>query len=779
MAGELPVSNVPSAVPIWSLKLRHSIRTGLVTIGKYDGRRPSLTCATEGGKVFVHDMTARQNRMSGIADSGQEYRLLDMQARVTSLLATNMSSPAAPGSEPAASARDCLFVGSDAFMKAYNVHDNSELFYKEHLHGVNCMTIGVAGDHAEPLVYSGGNCSVTGVDMDGNDQYWTVTGDNVQAIALVDYNLDGVSELLVGSDDYDIRFFKGEDMVAEISEADAILDICPLQQHSFAFSLDNGSVGVYEGLRRMWRIKSRNVPTSLLAYDYNLDGEVEVVSGWSKGKIDVRHHRTGDLLMRTMLPAGIAGIVQGDYTMEGTNSLLCCCVDGSVKCFNAPGSNPLKTTAQMNNEQEFEVQTLRQARKALLDQLSAENDNIKAMPNLKTNMGAHGIIQMDGTKMMTIHVDTKVECSIGLQERPDGESHLRLEVDLVGSKLGNTLIKSVVLFAEGLFENESHQIYLPREVMSKSVHVPMTPSKDISMDIQIRVMVGTMFSEQFHMFELRKVLPMFSFLVPQSVEDDEVPLTASGMMFQMPMLVPGDLSRWLGEDFFMTAEYWKDPHIKHIRVRSLRHRGRTLTLEVHHQAMVYVFTEDIELAGDVLQSFSQFLHAKDVNTQSYFPTYEEYIVALAKKVNEQDKAFSRLRAELADHSNLIRGLVVRAEDSRINRDMTGVRHTYKSLYEFNLDLVHGHVIRMTTHDQLTELQRQLNHALQVYGRLKLGKYKGEVITEAKKCLDGNNHSRLVSILRGYLDPDDWQAKLAQRKALRTTREFHTKYMGYN
>ena len=43
---------VPGCIPVWSFKLRHHIRPGLVTLGKYDGVHDSLTCATDGGKVW-------------------------------------------------------------------------------------------------------------------------------------------------------------------------------------------------------------------------------------------------------------------------------------------------------------------------------------------------------------------------------------------------------------------------------------------------------------------------------------------------------------------------------------------------------------------------------------------------------------------------------------------------------------------------------------------------------------------------------------------------------
>ena len=48
---------------------------------------------------------------------------------------------------------------------------------------------------------------------DRNHHFRQVTGDNVCSMALVDYNMDGKKELLVGSEDYEIRVFKGDELL--------------------------------------------------------------------------------------------------------------------------------------------------------------------------------------------------------------------------------------------------------------------------------------------------------------------------------------------------------------------------------------------------------------------------------------------------------------------------------------------------------------------------------------------------------------------------------------
>jgi Bardet-Biedl syndrome 2 protein len=72
------------------------------------------------------------------------------------------------------------------------------------------MLCGRMGASDTPMAVVGGNCSIQGFDMNGEELYWTVTGDNVNAMALADVNGDGRNELLVGSDDFEIRVFQNE-----------------------------------------------------------------------------------------------------------------------------------------------------------------------------------------------------------------------------------------------------------------------------------------------------------------------------------------------------------------------------------------------------------------------------------------------------------------------------------------------------------------------------------------------------------------------------------------
>lgn len=103
------------------------------------------------------------------------------------------------------------------------------------------------------MVVAGGNCSITGFDLEAEERFWTVTGDNVTALEFVDWDDDGDPELVVGSEDFSIRVFRMEDMLTDINEHAKIQFIKLIYKGIFGYSLTNGAYGVYYGYKRLWR----------------------------------------------------------------------------------------------------------------------------------------------------------------------------------------------------------------------------------------------------------------------------------------------------------------------------------------------------------------------------------------------------------------------------------------------------------------------------------------------------------------------------------------------
>lgn len=59
----------------------------------------------------------------------------------------------------------------------------------------------------------------------------------------------------MSSEDYNIRVFQGNQLIGELAETEIVTHLTVLPENRFAYSVSNGTVGVYEKDVRLWRVK--------------------------------------------------------------------------------------------------------------------------------------------------------------------------------------------------------------------------------------------------------------------------------------------------------------------------------------------------------------------------------------------------------------------------------------------------------------------------------------------------------------------------------------------
>jgi len=269
--------------------------------------------------------------------SAPHVRFLNVNRQVTAVTAGVMpvSRAAEEGSAAAAGAsRDLLFVGTASSCMAYDVLGNADVFVADAADGAAALLVdslpGISPESGgaappAPVVVAGGNCSLQAFGPDGAEAAWLVTSDQVSALTSGPALGGGAPsaaarDLLVASDDMELRAFRGDSVVMEVTETARASGLSALAPGSFAYSLDNGTVGVYKAGRRLWRVKARGRATTCLAFDLDADGDPEVLSGWASGKLEARRSDNGALVYREKAAAGsagVAGIVSSDYRLGG------------------------------------------------------------------------------------------------------------------------------------------------------------------------------------------------------------------------------------------------------------------------------------------------------------------------------------------------------------------------------------------------------------------------------------------------------------------------------
>jgi len=702
-------------IPAFNLDLNNPILRGLATVGKLDGKHPSLTCATSAGKIFFHSPHEK--------DPKDQLRFLNINRRISAIACGKLN----PKLD-----RELLLVGAQTTLLAYDVLENSDLFFKDAPDGVNAIVVGAFAGLETPLALVGGNCSIQGFDSTGNEAFWTVTGDNVSTMAFCDVDEDGELELLVGSDDFEIRVFRNEEVTSETTETDRIVALTPIRNHTFGYALANGTVGVYSAPgQRRWRVKAKHEVTCITGYDLDGDGQPELISGWSNGKFEVRSDTTGEVIFKDYMRDGhsVSGILRADYRGDGRTEVIVCSAEGEVRGYLPAGEELAAMVNQGGMADKLEDETLQelnQRKQELLFELRQyEQQGSKSADSGERPAGM-------------VAKDTRIAVRL-VPSTTDSCLYLTLESN------NDALIKAAVVFADRLFEGGESEAVHERSP-SAELRVPLRPGKDVSAELAIKALVGGRASNVLHVFELSYQLPKFAMYV---MVDSS---TAAPPRAGVTCVLPGAAKKvrlWIASTFNTRSPTGNEPeHTVEYAFQSLRD-GRPLWLKMTAEAggTMQVLTEDIELAGEVLTDLCSALQVVELESHAEFPQEMEVFRAVLLRVDEYNATRLKLTAEMADQSNIAKTLVIRAEDARILGDIKAMRAAYAELYTLNAELMGEYSKRANNHEQLLAALKDVNHMIQKTARLRVGSAKARIVSACRAAIKANNIHSLFQIMK--------------------------------
>mmetsp|Transcript_15490 Transcript_15490/g.48734 ORF Transcript_15490/g.48734 Transcript_15490/m.48734 type:complete len:728 (+) Transcript_15490:185-2368(+) len=720
-------------IPTFQLHLQDSILTQLATVGYYNGKHPSLTCGTNAGKIFIHSPHAKSED-----GSTNHVQYLNIQKQVTGVAA---------GALDPAKKRDMLMVGTMTDLLAYDVDENSDVFFKEVPDGVSAMIFGRMGSVDAPLAIVGGNCSIQGFDVKGEEQFWTVAGDNVSAMAFCDIDNDGINELLVGSEDFEIRIFQNDEVVCETTEADRVVGLCGVVDTRYGYALANGTIGVYDRSTRVWRVKSKNQVTCIEGFDLDGDGVPELISGWSNGKLEVRAERTGEVVFRDNFTQALSAIVKADYRMDGRDEVICCGSDGEVRGY-LPGGAELGGQLMDNGEEEAALVELNQRKQELLWELKSYESNLRTVgirPESDTpKVNAQGRVLEDPAAAVPSGPASATATVIP----PSTHVSSRLEVsaqgqccDLVITTNNETVIKGVIIFAEQLFDDES--VFYCYRAPASTVAVPIAPRKDIATDMLIKVLVGTRTSPIFHVFELDYRLPKFAMYVLVRSTDTPQPLSSVALNINERV---SRVALWISQAFNVEA----DPHGETVDCTFVSMRdGRPIVFSMtpENGGTLTIRSDDMDVCGEIIQDLAASLSIETLEAVADFPYDMEAFRSILLQVDEYNAVRLKLTAEVADSSQVVKTMVIKAEDARILADMDHMRQMYANLYDLNRELMMEHTKRATNHTALLAALKEVNQMIQKAARLRVGAPKTRVVAACRQAIKSNNIHSLFKIIK--------------------------------
>ncbi|XP_045482156.1 Bardet-Biedl syndrome 2 protein-like [Harmonia axyridis] len=709
--------------PVFTLELNYKIIPGLVTVGKYDGTHSCLTAATSTEKVLIHSPHKRNITVHGrinYSESNREIATLNINQTITALVTGTFI----PDED-----KDILVIGTTSHILVYHVHDNRDIFYKECPDGVKALVLGNFGESRNKLLLVGGNSSIHGFTHEGNEVFWTSVGDVITSMILMDFNKDSSEELIVSSEDFKIRILKWDTLISESTETEVVTLLVSLPENRFAYAVSNGTIGVYEQENRLWRVKSKNFAIGMQSYDLMGQGTPQLITGWSNGKVDCRSIKTGEVFFKDSMNSGVAGVVEGDYRSVGKNDIISVSKEGEMRGYTTTKSLSITTTG--GSDQDIVRELLAQKQSLLMELKHYENNN-----NYNDNSHNH----LDSFESQgVIPANTRLQIGIAANEGYSKERFIEIFV----STNNSTVIRSITIFAEGIFKGETHVVHPADNQIRSDLTIPLHLPTDNPVDIHIKAFVGYPKSEQYHVFEITRQLPRFSMYALNNGVLEEKP--ESHVEFRINERLQR-ICMWINQNFLLSNDVEIDggPSLE-LNMKCLRD-GTNLVMTFEVIGNVRFHTENIGLAADLVQSLAAFLNLETLESKAHFPQEEKQVSELIMKLSEIQEARMRLGTDVADRLGQVRTLVIKAEDARIN-DVNELSQHYKDLDNLNKELMNGYNIRLNNHNEGLETVKKINIIIQRSSRLRVGQKSSQMLKHCRNAIKTNNIEGLVKIIR--------------------------------
>eukprot|EP00823_Brevimastigomonas_motovehiculus_P004033 TRINITY_DN2584_c0_g1_i1.p1 TRINITY_DN2584_c0_g1~~TRINITY_DN2584_c0_g1_i1.p1 ORF type:complete len:746 (+),score=184.32 TRINITY_DN2584_c0_g1_i1:77-2314(+) len=734
-------------LPAFTFSIQQNVSRGLVTIGKFDGTHPALACCVGLDSIVIHSPHLRDS------NSRHEVRQLAVNRRVTALCSgvfntksfdqdvsssiassssslSSFSSSSSKSTNNEKKTRDILLIGSPTNLLAYDVEENSDVFFNTVQDGVNCLAFGCLNPLSGPVCVVGGNLSLQAFDSKGHDVFWTVCGDNVSALAFKKQK-DQKNQLLVGSEDFAIRVFSGEEIVHETTEADVVTGLVQMRDNSFGYSLGNGTIGVYKDMNRSWYAKSKHKVMAINAFDLDNDGVPELISGWANGKIEVRKEDTGELIYKDRCNNSIAGLLVADYRMDGKIELIACSTNGEIRGY-LPADKDLGGRLMDSTQSEATLKALYDQKQELLNELKNYDNNTKQIKSGKLGAGV-------------IPPNTKLSLTLKPSRSQQG-------LLLTLATNNDTVVKLALIFSDGIFEGES--LVCHPQKPSPQLAVTLQPPKDVETELKLKVIVGQKSSIQDHVFELTYQLEKFAsymLVKPKDVIESKSHVTITTPTAERVNRVALWIHRAFNIDEKSSAATMITVTSTTLQAAFVCVRdGSPLLISMNSEdrnSVIQISTDNMDLAGDIVQDLCHYLKIDDVESIADFPTEMNAFQQVLQRVDEYNSIRLKMSAEIADSSNLVKDLVMRAENSRLLNDMPLMLKMYQQLYNVNQELIGEYEKRANNHIELLKHLKQTNLMIQKAAKLRVGNPKNAVIQACRKALKSNNTQLLLKIIK--------------------------------
>ena len=606
------------------------------------------------------------------------------------------------------------------------------------------MVYGQYSSYPEPICICGGSYNIIGIDINGEDKFWTVLGGNAVCLKLNDINNDGANELIVGTDDYTIRFYQNEDNINEINENTKIIELEYIGNTVLAYALENGTIGCYKGNDRLWKKKEKGYVTSILVVDFNKDNFYEILCGWNTGKLQMLDTNQGRVLIETDLNKSIAKMFYDNILLGSSNNiynkynqLLVLTNNGEVYGFD-----------YSLNERIIKNKFVAKDKKVLQKDLNKYESSLQEKTELIKKLEDLAIKESNKSKINSpkdeIVLPKETNVNIDLQSNNEFKC-----ADLIIESSENTIIRMVIIQSEQIYKGETMVKYPNKE--TNKVIIQIKTKKDMNINLHIKVLVGkSYFLDDYQVFEFNKIIPKYCFYIllrdDISYKNDVI----QGINFRFNERIER-LILWL-ETFFNIPKkeletYRPNENTYNIRFMSLR-TDKILQISVKYEkeSILEISTEEMELCGNIFQDMCTYFNITDLDTNINYKKIVNKYSENINRISELDQTRNQYNINMTEIIQLIKDLFVKAEDNRLLDNIKDFKDYFRKINVKNLELLDEYEKRTKAYEQLISDLKVVNEIIQIFSNLKAGKFKNEVVNQCRNCIRKKNYNLLLKIL---------------------------------
>lgn len=301
--------------------------------------------------------------------------------------------------------------------------------------------------------------------------------------------------------------------------------------------------------------------------------------------------------------------------------------------------------------------------------------------------------------------------------------------------------------SEQLYKGETYVQY-PQDETNKTV-IQIKNEKDMNINLHIKVLVGlSFFSKDFQVFEYNKIIPKYCFyiLLREDVTQYKTPLK-QGVVLKVNERLER-LLLWLQENFNIPIKelslFKNSENIYDIRFLSLR-TDKVLQIFMQNTT-IQLMTDEIELAGNVLQDLCKYFQITDLDTSISYPEYVDDLDVLIKRIEKLDNIRNQFNINMTEIISFIKDIFVRAEDNRLLDNLQAFKEYFMKINIRNMELLDEFEKRTKTYEDLLIDLKKVNAIIQNFANLKVGTHKNKMISTCRECIRTKNYKLLIKVV---------------------------------